>query len=141
MFIDASAIVSILKGEPPAAGLLAALDAAKGKTFSSPIARFEAIMLLSAQASKTRGEEATSQKIMGEVEGLVDGLLTEVGARDITISSSIGRAACEAAARYGEGAGHPAQLTMAGCFAYVCAKAYHTQLLYAGGGFALTDIG
>lgn len=141
MFIDASAIVAILKGEPPAAGLLAALEAAKGKTFSSPVARFEAVVSLSVQISRARGLPTMSQEIMVQVEELVDELLGEVGSRDITISSSIGRAACEAAARYGKVAGHPANLNMGDCFAYACAKAYHSQLLYVGADFAQTDIG
>lgn len=140
MFIDASAIVAILKGEPQAQGLLAALDIAKGKTFCSPIARWEAALSLAAQAARQRGLAEILPEFVTEAESLVDGLLREAGAKDIHITAGIGKTALEAAARYGKLAGHPARLNMGDCFAYACARAYHTRLLYVGNDFAQTDL-
>lgn len=43
-------------------------------------------------------------------------------------------------ARYGKGRGHPAQLNMGDCFAYVAARAHDMPLLFKGDGFSKTDI-
>lgn len=140
MFVDASAIVAILKGEPEAAGFLAALDAARGKVFCSPVARFEAVMSLAVQMARARGEGAMTAGDREAAEALVGDLLKEAGAREIHISETIGRLAREACARYGKIAGHPAALNMGDCFAYACAKAYQVPLLYKGNDFARTDL-
>lgn len=141
MFVDASAIVGILKGEPEAAGFLAALDAAQGKVFCSPVARFEAVVSLAVQIARSRGDQHITSADHDAAERLVNELLTEAKARDVHITDAIGKAARSAAAAYGKVAGHPAQLNMGDCFAYACAKAYHVPLLYKGGDFKHTDLG
>lgn len=141
MFVDASAIVAILKGEPEAAGFLAALDAARGNVFSSPIARFEASISLAMSMVRNRGDVHLKPDDLNEAETLVDDLLREAGAKEIHISESLGREARIAAARYGKVAGHPAKLNMGDCFAYACAKGYRLPLLYKGDDFKETDVG
>lgn len=140
MFVDASAIVAIIKGEPEAVGFLAALDAAKGKVFSSPIARFEAVISLAVQMARARGDQQMTAEDHAVAEDLVGDLLTEAGAREVHISESIGQGARSAALTYGKVAGHPAALNMGDCFAYACAKAYHVPLLYKGDDFSKTDL-
>ena len=49
-------------------------------------------------------------------------------------------AAIDAFARYGKGRGHPAQLNMADCMAYACARNRGLKLLYKGNDFAATDL-
>ena len=51
-----------------------------------------------------------------------------------------GSAAIDAFARYGKGRGHPAQLNMADCMAYACARNRGLKLLYKGNDFAATDL-
>lgn len=140
MFVDASAIVAILKDEPEADGFLAALDAAKGKVYSSPIARFEAVVSLAMAMARAQGRVHFDDAMHEAAEEMVASLLEEAGAKDIHISDSIGRDARAAAAKYGKLVGHPAKLNMGDCFAYACAKAYRLQLLYKGDDFAHTDL-
>ena len=140
MFVDASAIVAIIKGEPEAAAFLAALQAAEGKVFCSPIARYEAVISLAASIVRETPDGRITPELKDEVEGLVDDLLQQAGARDIHISESIGKAARDASATYGKLTGHPAKLNMGDCFAYACAKAYRVPLLYKGDDFAQTDL-
>ena len=98
-------------------------------------------MSLGIQAARQRGQDKVTPEGLADMEDLVDGLLSEVGAKDIHITASIGKAALEAAGRFGKVAGHPARLNMGDCLAYACAKAYHTRLLYVGDDFAQTDLG
>ena len=140
MFIDASAIVAILKGEPEASAFLAALQAAEGKVFCSPIARYEAVISLAAAIAREQPSGQITRELKDEVESLVDELLQKAGAREIHITESIGKAARDASAVYGKLTGHPAKLNMGDCFAYACAKAYRVPLLYKGDDFAHTDL-
>ena len=141
MFLDVSVIVAILKSEPEAAGFLAAIGAAKGKVFTSAIARYEAVISLGVQIARARGEPHMTSEDHDAAEELVSGLLEEIGARDIPMTESIGQMAREAARTFSKVAGHPAQLNMGDCFAYAAAKAYRITLLYKGGHFTWTDIG
>jgi len=141
MFVDASAIVAVLKSEPESAGFLTALEATKGKVLTSPIARFEAVISLASQMARSAGATAMTAEHHKTAEGLVADLLAEVGASEIHITESIGKGARDAALAYGKLAGHVAQLNMGDCFAYACAKAAHAQLLYKGDDFKHTDLG
>jgi ribonuclease VapC len=49
--------------------------------------------------------------------------------------------AIKAFADYGKGSGHPAQLNLADCLSYACAKAQSIPLLYKGKDFSHTDLG
>lgn len=140
MFVDASAIVAILKGEPEAPAFLAALQAAEGKVYCSPIARYEAVISLAASIARETPEGRITPELKDQVDALVDELLQKAGAREIHITESIGKAARDAAAIYGKLTGHPAKLNMGDCFAYACAKAYRVPLLYKGDDFAQTDL-
>lgn len=142
MFLDASAIVAVLRGEPEASGFLAAIEAtaqAGKKTFTSPIERFGAVTSVAQRLSELRGGRHVGQADHDQAEDLVGELLREIGVRDIQISEGIGKAAREAALKYGEQSGHPAQLTMAECLSYACAKGYHMPLLSARKKFKETD--
>jgi ribonuclease VapC len=50
------------------------------------------------------------------------------------------RLSVEAFARYGRGRGHPAQLNLADCLSYACAKRHAMPLLYKGNDFSETDL-
>ncbi len=62
----------------------------------------------------------------------------------ITLAPMDGRTASlavQAFADYGKGRGHPAQLNLADCLSYACAKAQGVPLLYKGKDFSHTDLG
>ena len=139
LFLDASAIVAILKGEPESAQFLARMDGAD--LLVSPLARFEAVVSLAVQMARGRGEMNAAAGDMRVAEDLVGDLLREAGANEIDITPAVGKAACEAALRYGKIAGHPARLNMGDCFAYAAARTFGATLLYKGDDFAETDIG
>ena len=63
-----------------------------------------------------------------------------LGASEVPISPQIGELAIDAAMSYGKAVGHAADLNFGDCFAYACAKAVGTGLLYKGNDFALTDL-
>jgi ribonuclease VapC len=46
----------------------------------------------------------------------------EAGIAVVPMDGAMGRAAVKAFADYGEGRGHKAQLNLADCFSYACAK-------------------
>ncbi len=140
MFLDASAIVAILKAEPESHGFLVAVEMARGQVFCSPIARWEAVISLGVQIARADGADRLTPGAYAKGEELVEDLLHEVGARDIPITESIGQAACQVVLRYGKVAGHEANLNMGDCFAYTCAKANGLKLLYKGSDFQKTDM-
>jgi ribonuclease VapC len=79
-------------------------------------------------------------EIVAAARDLVDDLVAELGAKEITISASIGDKAVDAAMTYGKAVGHPADLNFGDCFAYACAKACGVGLIYKGDDFAQTDL-
>jgi ribonuclease VapC len=138
MFVDASAIVAILLGEPGAAELERRLAAAPPPLAVSPLVRFEATVAL-ARALSPAGTDRAGR--VAEARALVDEFLREIAATEIVIDQAIGAAAIDAAARYGKAVGHPADLNFGDCFAYACAATRGFALLYKGEDFARTDLG
>ncbi|MGA9864807.1 MAG: type II toxin-antitoxin system VapC family toxin [Acetobacteraceae bacterium] len=130
MFVDASAIVTILTREPDADALADALDGAQS-SITSPIAIFEAAL------GVCRKRHAS----VAEARDDVLEFLGTASVRTVSITAKEADAALDAFARYGRGRGHPAQLNMGDCFAYAMAKAHPTKLLFKGNDFGKTDIG
>ena len=129
MFVDASAIVSILTEEEDAESLAGALDTAEERT-TSPIAVWEA----AASISRKTGRRA-------ELE--LSDILSFLGIADVSIEPvdvAIAAAATVAFDRYGRRSGHPADLNMGDCFAYAFATTGHAPLLYKGKDFPFTDV-
>ena len=140
MFVDASAIVAILKCEPEAGGFVAALEASRGSLHCSSIARFEATVSLAVSRARQRGGEHALPDDFEVAADLVGEFLTGIEAKDVDITVRIGSAAIHAARKYGKVAGHPAGLNMGDCFAYACARTRGRPLLYKGGDFSQTDL-
>jgi ribonuclease VapC len=129
MFIDTSVIVAILSREPDATEFANKIEAAECCT--SALVILEAAMRLS---TKLRIDPV-------EVEQRIQALLDEA---KITLAPMDGRTASlavKAFADYGKGRGHPAQLNLADCLSYACAKAHNIPLLYKGKDFSHTDLG
>lgn len=139
MFLDASAIIAILKREPERAALLQELDASPTAPLFSPMSRFEAVVgLARAEAGPHR---TSSPDMMEAATAAVDTFLKSLGAECMDLTDAIGSRALTAAQTYGRCVGHPAGLNLGDCFAYASAKAAGVGLLYKGGDFALTDLG
>ena len=128
MFIDTSAIVAILCGEPDAANLALQLAAAE-RRFTSPVVRLEASMVLS-----TRLDMAPTQ-----ANALFDEFLDEANVSMIPINDEIGALAVACFEAFGKGR-HAARLNLGDCLSYACARAYRSPLLFKGQDFSQTDI-
>jgi ribonuclease VapC len=128
LFVDASALVSILTREDDFIPLARCLQDAQGAV-TSPVATFEAAL---AVARKTDGDvDAARRDVLA--------LLSETGCIIAELVSADGDEALRAHRRFGKGR-HPAGLNMGDCFAYACARRLGVPLLYKGDDFALTDI-
>ena len=138
MFLDASAMLAILLAEDDAGIYLARLEGATTRIYTSPIARFEAIVSIARAKSRP---SRTTPMLIEAATVLVDKFIAEIKAQQITISPDIGQRAVEASASYGKIAGHPAKLNLGDCFAYGAAKTYRLPLIYKGDDFKETDIG
>ena len=129
MFVDASAIVSILTEEEDAQRLAGALDAAD-EPITSPIAVWEAA------ASISRKTRRRAELELSDVLAFLE--MAEV--RIEPVDMAIAAAATGAFDRYGRRSGHPADLNMGDCFAYAFATSGHVPLLFKGKDFPLTDV-
>jgi ribonuclease VapC len=139
LFLDASAIVALLRPEPVAGELAARMDAHDGPFFISAVVRFEAAMALA--RSKTPLPKPVEPAAIAKANAAIDRLLQDLGVSEVLISDEVGRLAIEAACNYGKGVNSPAQLNMGDCFSYACCKVYRLALLYTGQDFTKTDIG
>jgi ribonuclease VapC len=128
MFIDTSAIVAIVAGESDASALSDAIAAAQSR-YTSPIVRLEASMVLA-----TRLNVAPSQAQM-----LFDVFRQEAAVVEVPLDAEIGALAVACFETYGKGR-HPAQLNLADCLSYACAKSLGVPLLFKGDDFAKTNV-
>lgn len=130
MFIDSSAFIAILTREPVHRRVATALTDARRK-FTSGLVRLETVMVAATRLNIS----------VEDAQTLFDDMLKEIGAVSLVpITDDIARKAVDAFARYGKGRGHPAQLNLADCMAYACARAYRDPLLFVGNDFTHTDI-
>lgn len=124
LFIDASVIVAILQRENDAQELYDRLIDDGGPYRVSPIVRMEASLALALEmAAKHRSNTPATPEMMEQARLGVDAFIEAIGATDVTITSTIGVKAQEAATRFGKIVGHPAKLNMGDCYAYACAQA------------------
>ena len=128
MFLDASAMISIIAMEDDAMTLAARLGQARAVQ-TSAIALFETAAGLARIANAP----------VADALAVVDRFLAEVNATVIPIGSATGREALAAFARFGKGR-HAAALNMGDCFAYACAREADMPLLCKGNDFPRTDV-
>jgi len=128
MFVDASAMVAILASEEDAGALAARLGQAQ-RAYTSPVAIYETVLGL-ARVTGMRGVESRA---------LVSEFLDEAGIETILITDSIADMAIDAFDRFGKGR-HKAALNLGDCFAYACALALESPLLFKGQDFPQTDV-
>jgi ribonuclease VapC len=129
MFIDTSAIVALLADEPEAARYANLIDRAE-TPLTSGLVVLEAAMRLSSMLDV--------DPIL--VETRIRTLLDDAGITIVPIDGKTATAAVAAFAAYGKGRGHPAQLNLADCMSYACARTHGVPLLFKGDDFSKTDI-
>jgi ribonuclease VapC len=128
MFVDASAIVSILLQEDDHEALADRFDRSNG-VFVSALVLWEVMLAL------TRERRLSFDAAQEALDSFMRD--NEIAVLDIT--APIGQLAIDAARRFGRGR-HPAGLNFGDCFAYACAQALGLPLLFKGDDFARTDI-
>lgn len=128
VFVDASAIVSMIVGEEDATELASALDRYAERT-TSAIGFWEAVAALCRSYSYT---PLSAQK---SVRDFVDKRVIRIN--PVSYAETV--EAIGAYDRYGKGR-HRASLNMGDCFAYASAKTAEADLLYKGDDFSHTDL-
>lgn len=129
MFVDTSVVVAILSGEADAAAFAERIEGAPLR-MTSALVVLEAAMRLS---SKFAIEPMT-------VDAAIAAFLREAEIQVMTIDGDMAKLAVQAFSDYGKGRGHPAQLNLADCLSYACAKSRGVPLLYKGSDFSHTDL-
>jgi ribonuclease VapC len=129
MFIDTSVIVALLADETDAA-IYAERIAETSSCFTSGLVILEASTRLATMLDL--------DPVV--VETRVRALLTEADITVLPIDGVIATVAVQAFADYGKGWRHPAQLNLADCMSYACAKVHRIPLLFKGNDFSRTDI-
>lgn len=129
MFVDTSVVVAVLSDEDDAGDWSGKLERTSGKV-TSALVILEATMRLSTLL-------AVEPSVAGAA---VEAFLTAADIEIVPIDAGEARLAVEAFSNYGKGRGHPAQLNLADCLSYACAKQRGIGLLYRGNDFARTDL-
>jgi ribonuclease VapC len=128
IFVDASAMISLMTGEADADHLADQLGAEQSRLCSA-ISVWETIAgLCRTYMFSVPSARATVQSFI-ELNDLKS---VGIGEREFDLAT-------QAYAEFGKGR-HPAALNMGDCFAYACAKANRARLLFKGEDFAKTDI-
>lgn len=128
IFVDASALIAIIVGEPDADALSDRLEADCDRLCS-------AVSVWETVAGLVRSHAFTVEAARAEVR-----LYLEAGAiRFVPLGEREFDLAIEAYARFGKGR-HPASLNMGDCQAYACARAHDATLLFKGDDFSRTDL-
>lgn len=129
MFVDTSVVVAILSGEDEASHWGERLEAAPARVTSALVV-LEATMRLSTLL-------VVEPKAVGIA---IEAFLREAEIEMIPIEGDDAILAIQAFSDYGKGRGHPAQLNLADCLSYACAKSRGMPLLYKGNDFSHTDL-
>jgi ribonuclease VapC len=128
MFIDASALVSLLLEEKDYAVFAAQLE----QSDQSQVTPFVMMEVGLALLRETPGNGA-------EAHADIERTLRHFRIRNTELTSEMVLAALQAFERYGKGR-HPAKLNMGDCLSYGAARVLGVPLLYKGDDFAKTDI-
>jgi ribonuclease VapC len=129
MFVDASALVSILAHEPDFEDLRLKLKRGKKRLVS-------AMVLYEATLAIRRLRDFTPL----EAFELVDEFVKIYAIKEVDIVPRMGELAIRTFERYGKGQHSKARLNMGDCFAYACARMHKVPLLCKGNDFIHTDI-
>lgn len=128
LFVDASAIVAIVAGEPEC-------EAFAGRIRDDADPLWSAVACWEAIVSLSRGRGLDLDIAREEVEQMA----AARPFRLVPIGETEREVALQAYGRYGKGR-HPAALNLGDCFAYACARTNGARLLYKGDDFSRTDL-
>jgi ribonuclease VapC len=128
IFVDASALISIIAGEEDADSLADRLEADRLRVCS-------AISVWETVAGLCRSYTFS----VVSAQTIVRSFLQTHGFQFVGIDEREFEAATDAYAQFGKGR-HPAALNMGDCYAYACAKTNQAKLLFKGEDFGKTDI-
>jgi ribonuclease VapC len=129
MYVDASALVAIITGEPDAEEMGLAIRGSGTGRVTSPLAVYEAAL----------GVARVLACPLPRARQLVIGLLKAAAIGITAIDDRHADTALDAHARFGKGQ-HPARLNMGDCFAYAVAADASLPILFKGDDFAQTDL-
>jgi ribonuclease VapC len=129
MFVDASALVSILLEENDFAIFAAQLERSD-QSHVTPFVTMEVGLALL--------RETPSDAALAYAD--IEQMLNHFRIRSTELTADMVLVALQAYERYGKGRGHPARLNMGDCMSYGAAKVLGLPLLYKGGDFSKTDI-
>jgi ribonuclease VapC len=129
MFVDSSVVVALLAAEPDADRFAEKIAAATAP-ITSGLVTLESAMRLSSLLDL--------DPVF--VEERIRALLEEAAIAIVPIDGAVAKIAVAAFAQYGKGRGHPAQLNLADCMSYACARVHRVPLLFKGDDFSRTDI-
>ncbi|GIL02047.1 MAG: hypothetical protein BroJett030_19460 [Alphaproteobacteria bacterium] len=135
MFIDASAIIAIIAGEPEGEAFAAAIEGADpGKRITTPVAAWEAAAALAREKNIPVAQAET------DIREFLDRARIQI----VAIAADDLSAALHAYDRYGRHR-HPPEsrnlaLNLADCFHYACAKRWSVPILHKDAGLKLTDV-
>lgn len=129
MFIDTSVIVALLASEADASDYSDRIERSATKMTSG---------LVILEASMRLGTMLDIDPVV--VEQRIRDLLVTADIDVVSIDGAIATEAVAAFAKFGKGRGHPAQLNLADCMSYACAKIHVVPLMFKGNDFSHTDI-
>jgi len=128
IFIDASAMISMMTGESDANELADQMEAEQSRLCSA-ISLWETIAGLCRSYTFS---VPSARRVVQSFIALNEINFVTVGEREFELAS-------QAYAEFGKGR-HPAALNLGDCFAYACAKSNEAKLLFKGDDFTKTDI-
>ncbi len=128
IFVDASAMISMMAGESDADELADRLGAERLRLCSA-VSVWEAIAGLCRTYTFSVPSARTAVRSFIELNDLK---FVSIGEHELDVAT-------QAYAEFGRGR-HPAALNMGDCFAYACAKVNGAKLLFKGDDFSKTDI-
>ena len=128
IFLDASALIAIIAGEPEADSLADRLEDDPTR-YCSAISIWETVVGL---CRSHRLSVPSARKHIDRFLPLGKVQFVNIGEDECSL-------AIEAYAHFGKGR-HPAALNMGDCYAYACAKSNQAKLLFKGDDFGKTDI-
>jgi ribonuclease VapC len=142
MYLDASAIISILANEDDAGYLLAKIEMSIKPIMYSSLTAYEAVVSLARVYTEDRigSNKPIPKEFLDDAQEAVEQFLSLINARDISISGTTHRKALAANREYGKVVASPARLNLGDCFVYALAKEYRLPLLFKGDDFTKTDI-
>lgn len=130
VFVDSSAIVSIIAQEPDFAELRKSLQKYKQRR-TSGLVIYESVLALQRLSGRKFEDVFALVQRFQNLYSLMDDL--------VPIDWGVAELALKAFEIYGKGR-HPAKLNMGDCFSYACAKSIGASLLFKGDDFGQTDI-